>query len=54
MASDRISLTESAVQKLAEFARLRYPRGLLRGVCNYMYVKTRAGAWMDARDKLFN
>ena len=51
MASDRIGLTESAVQKLAEFARLRYPRGLvLRGVCNYMYVKTRAGAWMDARE----
>ena len=54
MASDKESLTTSALQKLAEFARLGYPPGLLRGVCNYMYMfaTTRVGAWIDARDQL--
>ena len=52
MASDRAMLTESAIQKISEFKRLNYPRGLLRGVCNYMYATTREGGWMDARDKL--
>ena len=52
MASDRKALKESAIQKLAEFARLGYPKGLLRGVCNYMFATTREGGWMDARDEL--
>ena len=52
MASDRRALTESAVQKLAEFGRLGYPRGLLRGVCNYMFATTRERGWMDARDQI--
>ena len=30
----------------------RYPTGLLRGVCNYMFATTREGGWMDARDEL--
>ena len=52
MTSDRLALTESAVQKLAEFKRLNYPRGLLRGVCNFMFATTREGGWMDARDTI--
>lgn len=52
MASGRHELTRSAVQKLEEFRRLGYPRGLLRGVCNFMYATTREGAWMDARDEI--
>ena len=50
MTSDRVTRTESAVQKLAEFVRLGYPRGMLRGACNFMFATTRDGAWMDARD----
>ena len=52
MASDKWALRESARQKLAEFERLRYPRGLLKGVCNFMFATTREGAWMDVRDEL--
>ena len=52
MASDREVLTRSAVQKLAEFKRLNYPKGLLRGVCNFMFATTREGGWMDARDTI--
>ena len=36
MASDAETLHQSAVQKLAEFARLGYPRGLLRQQCSKM------------------
>ena len=53
MASDKSVLVESAKQKLAEFVKLKYPRGLLRGVCNYMYATTREGGWMDVRDEMF-
>ena len=52
MASDRRALTDSAEQKLAEFGRLGYPRGLLRGVCNYMFATTKNGGGMDARDRI--
>ena len=52
MASDRAALTDSAIQKLAEFERLNYPKGLLRGVCNVMFATTREGGWMDARDQM--
>ena len=50
MASDATTLKESARQKLAEFERLRYTRGLLIGVCNFMFATTQEGAWMDVRD----
>ena len=39
-ASGQQELYESALQKLAEFKRLGYPPGLLRGVCGYMAATT--------------
>ena len=52
MASDGQALKESALQKLEEFRRLRYPSGLLRGVCNFMFATTRASGWIAARHAL--
>ena len=40
MASDKKAIYDSAVQKLAEFARLKYPISVLRGVCTYMAATT--------------
>ena len=52
MASDKTALTESAIQKLAEFERLNYPRGLLVGVCNYMGATTGENAWIRVRERI--
>ena len=52
MASDRAALHDSAVQKLAEFERLGYPRGLLRGVCNFMGATTGDLAWFGVRNRV--
>ena len=50
MASDKLALRQSALQKLNEFKRLGYPPGLLRGVCNFMGATTGEGTWfMDRR-----
>ena len=52
MASDPHVLRGSAVQKLAEFARLQYPRRLLWSACTTMGVHTRNPAWFRARDEI--
>ena len=52
MASDVDALHSSAVQKLAEFARLQYPRGLLRQQCSRMATVTQTFEWIKIRDKI--
>ena len=52
MASDEQALRESALQKLAEFRRLRYPIGLLRGVCSFLGATTGNGAWIRIRNAI--
>ena len=52
MTSDREALRESALQKLEEFRQLGYPRGLLRGVCNFMGATTGNGGWITVRNLL--
>ena len=52
MTSDREALRDSALQKLEEFRRLGYPRGLLRGVCNFMGATTGNGGWITVRNLL--
>ena len=50
MASDAETLHQSAVQKLAEFARLGYPRGLLRQQCSKMAATQGTYEWIRVRD----
>ena len=52
MASDPIALRTSAVQKLAEFARLKYPSKLLWTACTTMGVNTRDPTWFRVREKI--
>ena len=52
MASDPIALKTSAVQKLAEFARLKYPSKLLWTACTTMGVNTRDPTWFRVREKI--
>ena len=52
MASDNEMLKSSAIQKLREFDRLRYPRKLLWVVCTTMGVQTRNATWFDIRDEI--
>ena len=49
-ASDDEMRAASARQKLEEFRLLRYPRGLLRGVCNFMGATTGNGCWISVRE----
>ena len=52
MASDAETLHQSAVQKLAEFARLGYPRGLLRQQCSKMAATQGTYEWIRVRDNI--
>ena len=52
MASDTYVLRRSALQKVAEFARLQYPRKMLWSACTTMGVQTRDAAWFRVRDQL--
>ena len=52
MASAQNLVTESAVQKLAEFRKLRYPRKLLWTACTTVGVQTRNPAWFRAREQI--
>ena len=49
MASDAPALHDSALQKLEEFRRLRYPKSVLRGVCTYMAATTSQYEWIKVR-----
>ena len=52
MASDTDILRVSALDKVAEFRRLRYPLGLLRKACAYLAATSGVRQWLDVRDTL--
>ena len=52
MASDSDMLYQSALDKVAEFRRLRYPLSVLRGACSYLGATTGQGRWIAVRDTL--
>ena len=52
MSSDTHSMAESALAKIAEFRRLRYPINVLRKTCAYLGATTGEGAWITIRDAL--
>ena len=52
MASDRDALHASAIQKLLEFRRLRYPASVLRGICTVMATVTATYEWIKIRDEV--
>ena len=52
MASSPATLWESALAKVAEFRRLRYPLGVLRGACTYLGANTGEGTWITVRNTL--
>ena len=49
MASDDTSLMNSAIWKLAEFAKLRYPIQALLRACTLVAVTTRNATWFKVR-----
>ena len=49
MASDDTSLMNSAIWKLAEFAKLRYPVQALLRACSLVAVNTRNATWFKVR-----
>lgn len=52
MCSDVENLRTSALDKVAEFRRLRYPLGLLRKACSYLGATTGVGEWITIRQLL--
>jgi len=52
MSSDAANLYGSAMDKVAEFRRLRYPTALLRKACSYLGATTGVREWLDVRDSL--
>ena len=50
MASDNGVLFDSAIRKLAEFHRLRYPRKMLWAACTTLGVQTRNPTWFEIRE----
>ena len=50
MTSDRAARSQSAIQKLAEFRRLHYPKGLITGVCSFMGAVTGDNTWIRTRE----
>ena len=52
MASDPATLWQSALAKVAEFRRLWYPLGVLRGACTYLGASTGEGTWITVRNTL--
>ena len=52
MASDKGILTYSALMKLEEFRKLRYPVHLLRKVCAQVATTTGEGAWIGIRNRV--
>ena len=52
MASDYDVVRSSALQKVSEFAALKYPRKMLWTACTTMGVTTRDTAWFRVREQL--
>jgi hypothetical protein len=51
-ASDKPSLGASALEKIAEFRRLRYPDSVLSKACTFLGATTGEGTWITVRDAL--
>ena len=45
-------MAEGALEKIAEFRRLRYPINVLKKTCAYLGATTGIGTWIDVRDAL--
>ena len=52
MASGPHILYTSALAKVEEFRRLRYPLSVLHKTCAYLGASTGEAAWLDVRDVL--
>ena len=52
MSSDPSTLWESALDKVAEFRRLRYPLSVLRKACSYLGATSGEGTWITVRNTL--
>ena len=52
MASDPATLWDSALAKVAEFRRLRYPLSVLRKACSFIGATTGEGTWITVRNTL--
>ena len=50
--SDTANLYVSALDKVAEFRRLRYPLGLLRKACAYIAATSGVRQWLNVRQAL--
>ena len=42
----------SALEKIAEFRRLRYPTSILSKACTFLAASTGEGAWITIRNAL--
>ena len=51
-ASTKINMIDAALNKAAEFRRLRYPLYPLQKACSRLGAITGEGAWITARDIL--
>ena len=49
MASTMEMFKLSALNKIREFQRLRYPNSILKGACTFLAATTGSGAWMDVK-----
>ena len=52
MASSPATLWQSALAKVAEFRRLRYPLSVLSKACSYLGATTGEGTWITIRNTL--
>ena len=51
-ASDRAIFISSALAKIAEFRRLRYPIKLLFDICSFLGATSGEGMWIELRGEL--
>ena len=51
-ASDPAAMIPSALDKIAEFRRLRYPESVLSKACNFLGASTGEGTWITVRNAL--
>ena len=42
----------AALEKIAEFRRLRYPKSILSKACTFLAASTGEGAWITIRNAL--
>ena len=51
-ASDPAAMIPSALDKIAEFRRLRYPESVLQKACTFLGASTGEGTWITVRNAL--